>query len=263
MYVIDRDAKMTAVKSASRVIAILELFEAERRALRINDIVEALGYPQSSVSTLMKTLVASGYISFDAQERSYSPSPQLAFLGHWALGHRESVEVIQGIMRRLSDATSMSVMLGARNGITMQYIHFVVAESEFAMRLREGTQRPLHRSALGLMLMTNFDDVEAGRVIQRYQLEHPGEFEEPLSDALERLRLARIQGYFLSNNLIIQGASVLAALMPTPPNSRRFAIGIGGLTEKMNENWAEFLQALKAATQEYAEAMARLKDRGF
>lgn len=254
---------MTAVKSASRVISILELFEAERKALRISDIVDALGYPQSSVSTLMKTLVGSGYISFNAKERSYSPSPQLAFLGHWALGHRESVEIIQGIMRRLSDATQMSAMLGARNGITMQYIHFVVADSDFPMRLREGTQRPLHRSALGLMLMTNMDDAEAGRVVRRYHLEHPNEAEEPLPDVLERLNFARENGYYVSNNLVIQGASVLGMLMPTPTNSRRFALGIGGLSETIRDNTDDFLQSLRAAASEYGEAMARLKDRGY
>lgn len=254
---------MTAVKSASRVISILELFEAERKALRISDIVDALGYPQSSVSTLMKTLVGSGYISFDATERSYAPSPQLAFLGHWALGHRESVEVIQGIMRRLSDTTCMSAMLGARNGIKLQYIHFVVADSQFPMRVREGTQRPLHRSALGLMLMTNLDDAEAGRVVRRYHLENPNEIEEPFSDVLERLNFAREHGYFISQNLILQGASIVGMLMPTPPNSRRFALGIGGLTEEIQENREDCIQALRAATLEYADAMARLKDRGY
>lgn len=254
---------MTVVKSADRVIAILELFEAERKPLRISDIVDALGYPQSSASTLMKTLVASGYISFHANDRTYSPSPQLAFLGHWALGHRESVEILQGIMRRLSDATSLSAMLGARNGITMQYIHFVVADSEFPMRLREGTQRPLHRAALGIMLMTNLDDQEAGRVVRRYHLENPNEEEEPFSTVLERLNFARQNGYFISKNLVIQGASVVGMLLPTAQNSRRFAIGVGGLSEVVTENADDIVRSLKLAQQEFSVAMAKLSERGY
>lgn len=254
---------MTAVKSASRVLSILELFEKERRALHISDIVDSLGYPQSSVSTLIKTLVASGYISFNASERSYSPSPLLAFLGHWALGHRESVEIIQGIMCRLSDTTNMSAMLGARNGVTLQYIHFVFADSNFPMRLREGTQRPLHRSALGLMLMTNLDDIEAGRVVRRYQNEHPGEAEEPMSEVLKRLNFARENGFYVSKNLVLQGASVVGMLVPTMQNSRRLAMGVGGLTDVIHENVDDFVQALRVARREYQDAMAKLAARGY
>lgn len=254
---------MSEVKSASRVIAILELFERERKALRVSDIVDALGYPQSSVSTLMKTLVASGYISYNTQQRNYSPAPQLAFLGHWALGRRESVEIIQGILRRVSDATGQSAMLGARNGIALQIIHFVVADTPFPMRLREGTQRPLHRAALGIMLMSGMSDDEAARVVRRFHLENPTEMKEPFSDVLDRLNYAREHGHYLSTNLVIQGASVLGALMPTAPNSRRFAIGIGGLSNTIHENKDAFVQLLKSASQDYAAEMEKLSDRGY
>ena len=52
-----------AVKSAVRVVRVFELFEAERRALSVQDIVDALGMPQSSISSLLKTLVNEGYLT--------------------------------------------------------------------------------------------------------------------------------------------------------------------------------------------------------
>ncbi len=254
---------MSGVKSASRVISILELFEAQRKPLRVIDIVDSLGYPQSSVSALMKTLYDSGYMSFNPQNRSYTPAPQLAFLGHWALGYRESVETIQGVMRRLSDITSMSAMLGARNGIMMQYIHFVVADSEFPMRLRDGTQRPLHRSALGIMLISHMNDADIGRVVRRYYLENPNEPQEPLKDILERVHFASENGYYFSQNLMLKGAGVIGVLMPMTRNSRRFSLGIGGLTDTIKQNADFFVESLKAATDEYAVEMAKLEERGY
>lgn len=54
------------VKSATRVFELIELFEVERQPMRVSTIVEKLGAPQSSVSMLLKTLVARGYMEFDA-----------------------------------------------------------------------------------------------------------------------------------------------------------------------------------------------------
>lgn len=54
------------VKSALRVLEILELFDAGRRPLRVADIVDRMNVPQSSPSMLLKTLVARGYMDFDA-----------------------------------------------------------------------------------------------------------------------------------------------------------------------------------------------------
>lgn len=62
------------VKSALRVLEILELFDAERRPLRVADIVDRMNVPQSSASMLLKTLVARGYMDFDAASREYCPS---------------------------------------------------------------------------------------------------------------------------------------------------------------------------------------------
>ena len=95
------------VKSAVRVIEILEFFEAERRALKVSEIVEGLRMPQSSVSTLMKTLAAQGYVEFDPETRRYRPAPRLAFLGHWALGGPGNIEQVQNLMRALAEGGSL------------------------------------------------------------------------------------------------------------------------------------------------------------
>lgn len=58
-----------SVKSALRVLEILEVFDAERRPPRVTDIVEPMNLPQSSASMLLKTMVARGYMDFDAASR--------------------------------------------------------------------------------------------------------------------------------------------------------------------------------------------------
>ena len=79
-----------SVKSATRAFELLEVFERERRPLRVNTLVERLGAPQSSVSMLLKTLVSDGYMEFNPATREYCPSARVAFFCEWAtqLPHR-------------------------------------------------------------------------------------------------------------------------------------------------------------------------------
>ena len=142
------------VKSAVRVIEILEFFEAERRALKVSEIVEGLRMPQSSVSTLMKTLAAQGYVEFDPETRRYRPAPRLAFLGHWALGGPGNIEQVQNLMRALAEQTEESVLLGGQKGLFMQYLSIIESPHNLRFSLRPGLVRPLHGSGIGIMLLT-------------------------------------------------------------------------------------------------------------
>ena len=73
----DRDA----VKSARRAFEILELFERERRPLALKDILDDRGYPASSGSALLKSLVTLGYLDYDNDRRTYFPTMRIAALG--------------------------------------------------------------------------------------------------------------------------------------------------------------------------------------
>jgi hypothetical protein len=90
------------VKSAARVFELLELFDAERRPLRVTEIVQRLDMPQSSVSMLLKTMVARGYMEFDAADCSYCPSVRISFLNEWAMRAPGQRQDMQDAMRRLA-----------------------------------------------------------------------------------------------------------------------------------------------------------------
>ena len=51
------------IKSAERVLDVLGLFSEFRRPLRLHEISTALGYPQSSTTVLLKSLMILGYLS--------------------------------------------------------------------------------------------------------------------------------------------------------------------------------------------------------
>jgi DNA-binding IclR family transcriptional regulator len=224
------------VKSALRVFELLELFEAERRPMRVVEIVERLKVPQSSVSMLLKTLVARGYMEFDATTREYCPSVRVSFLGDWALrvpGHREA---IQDALRELSEATGETVLLGRQNGMFMQYLS--VIESQYALRLalHPGTMRPMHRSAIGIVLLSRLDDDQVGRLLRRYNAEF-GRSGVPakIAETMRAVDAARRQGYYESDSLSTPGSGVIAAPLATPLRGQTLGIGVGGPIARLHQ----------------------------
>jgi len=73
------------VKSAQRVMELLEFFTAERPEATVMDIVRVLDYPQSSASELLRCLVSLGYLSYDRYRRTYRPTTRVPLLGSWVL----------------------------------------------------------------------------------------------------------------------------------------------------------------------------------
>lgn len=215
------------VKSAVRVLDIFETFEAERRALTISELVDLLQIPQSSMSTLIKSLVARGFIEYDAHTRRYRPSVRLAFLGNWVLGSTDTIARIHTLAQALHDQTGETVLIGAENGLYMQYLSVVISSSTLRFALHPGLRRPLHRSGLGVMLLTRKNDADISRLVRRYNAEILEDGEKRLSeaDALQRVQTARTQGWFVSCSAFVKGGGSVATLLPLPRERTALAIG--------------------------------------
>lgn len=241
------------VKSATRVFDLLELFEKERRPLRAVEIVAMLRLPQSSVSMLLQTLVARGYMEFDAETREYCPSVRVSFLNEWATRRQGPGNTVRDAMRRLSGETGETVLLGRRSGIMLQYLS--VVESQYALRLSvsSGTVRPMHRAAIGIMLLSKMEDDDIGRLLRRYNAEHArdGTPSAKPADVMRAVESARERGYYESASLATAGAGVIATLLATPIRGQWMGIGVGGPVARLHERRKKLVAAVLAVGQDH------------
>lgn len=236
------------VKSAQRVFEILELFEAERRPLRVAEMVEKLAMPQSSVSMILKTLVARGYMEFDPRTRRYCPSLRVAFLGDWAANVPGRRQPIQDTLRQLAAQTGERVLLGRQSGMFMQYVSVTEARSMSRPVLAPGTVRPLHLSAIGIVLLSQMEDEQIDRLLRRYNAEY-GSKTDPanITRTLRAVESARRLGYFESAGLATPGAGVIATLLPTRIRTQWLGVGVAGPVALLHARRSDLLSSVMAA----------------
>ncbi len=224
------------VKSAQRTFEILELFERVCRPMRVGEIVESLGIPQSSVSMLLKTLVAHGYMEFDAHTREFCPSVRVSFLADWAIRAQGQQQSIQDMMRDLAQATGETVLVGRQNGMFVQYVSMIESWHEARLNAPPGTQRPIHRSAMGIMLLSTMDDDHIGRLLRRYNAEFSNTHGlARIATTVRAVELARAQGYYESDGTATPGAGVVATLLATKIRGNLLAVGVGGPVSRLHQ----------------------------
>jgi DNA-binding IclR family transcriptional regulator len=236
------------VKSAQRTFEILELFESQCRPMRVGEIVERLGLPQSSASMLLKTLVARGYMEFDANTREFCPSARVSFLADWAIRAPGQRQAIQDMMRDLAQATGETVLVGRQSGLFVQYVSMIESRHDARLNAPPGTLRPMHRSAMGIMLLSTMDDEHIGRLLRRYNAElgkvHGVARIAPTMKAVE---LARSQGYYESDSVATRGAGVVATLLATRIRGHYLAVGAGGPVARLHQFRARIVPAVLRA----------------
>lgn len=237
------EASDRVVKSASRVLRILELFDILRRDALVSEVSELLDFPQSSTSVLLRSMVVMGYLHFNPETRSFGPTTRVALLGSWINGSVVSNGKLNRLVERVNARTGQAVVLAVRNRTWSEYIHVVQATDPLRLFVVKGSRRPLARSGTGLALLSGLPDPE----IKRIALRHNAETGDNLciSELLEQLAQSREQGWVASYDTVTKGGGAIAMALPQFDNEERIVMGVAGLTNVLRENAAEFVAAMQ------------------
>lgn len=154
-----RDGVESAVKSADRVLAVLDLLAA-RGPSTFSAIVAALGLPNSSAHNLLQTMVRRDYLEFDAEARTYALGLRLWQVAQAYGGNRDLVEEARPLMQRVVEVTGETVQLARLDRI--ENVYLAIAESPHPMKLVSavGSRLYAHATGLGKALLSDLPDAE-------------------------------------------------------------------------------------------------------
>lgn len=238
------------VKSAERVLRILEFFDDIQREARSGEIAQHLGVPQSSMSFLLHSLVELGYIDFDRSTRTYLPTKRVSLLGAWLTKRQVRHSGLLRTMEEIGQETGETIVVAGRNGIYAQFFSVVPATRALRLHLPVGTRRPLIWSATGTVLLRDMEEKELRLLVRRTLAELPMlDGKADAHQVLAHVASARQNGYFFSRGLVTAGAGMIAMPLPAAVDARGrpLAIGISGWLGTLRRNETRFVKIMRAA----------------
>ncbi len=240
------------VKSGTRVIELLELFEQSRSPLTAAQIARELGYPKSSTSNLLRTLIDCEILSIDAAGELL-PTLKLTSLGAWVPEVLCDQLPLDEMVDAVHTATQETATLSVPNGLEMEFVAVAVGTMPIALNIARGTKFSMFGTAVGTAyLSTRTDDeIEAlhrratqeGLLLQAYT---------DLGEAMREIRLARKRGYAVAYDRVLSDTGALGVPVTGTKRKRTVVLGAGGLSSRIAREEAAIarvmIQARKLGT---------------
>lgn len=233
------------VKSAARVLQVLELFDEERRPMAVAEIATHYDWPASSTSALMASLVTLGYIEYEPRKRLYRPSVRVALLGNWIHGNLLKEGQLTRLMEHLNQATGETIVLAAQNGLQSQYLRVLQGTNALRLHLHIGTVRPLFGSGTGNMLLSAMDEAVVRKQARRFNAIGPPAKRVDIDELLASVANDSAKGYSMSLNQVTMHSGLIAMLLPTAPDEQPLVLGISGLTVRLQEHEQRYVRLMR------------------
>ncbi|MEU4724353.1 IclR family transcriptional regulator [Nonomuraea dietziae] len=150
-------------QSVERALSLLQAFTAESPERRISELAQLSGLGQSTVSRLVGTLEALGFVTHDERSGLYRLGPTVVGLAGVALNQSPVHRQARSLAQELAGELGLGANVAERHGDALFYLcHF---EGRLAPRAYTmiGSKGPLHATAMGKALLSDLgeDDIEA------------------------------------------------------------------------------------------------------
>ncbi len=243
-----------SVKSAGRVLQVLELFDKLQREIRAAEIAERLEIPQSSTSVLLNCLTQLGYLDYDSSSRTFLPSPRVTLLGTWL----DSGPIRDGSLVRmledLSRQTGDTIILAVLNNLFSRYIHIIQARKSLRFHFPVGSTRLVVWSGVGFALISGMSNERIRLLVRRSNAEaRRGQPPIDIRKTLANVEQVRKQGFFFSKNFLTPGSGSISIPLPNGIDrwGRPLAVSIAGPLDDIAPRARSIAAILKSAIQKY------------
>lgn len=248
-----------AVKSATRVLDLLEMLAAAPEQVGVSEIARRLGIPKSSTHMLLGTLEARGYVVGD-DDRRFHLNPIFSREGRSWVGGSSMVlmRLANPVMRALADSTGESSFLGvASDEAHVEYIAKAVSAHEVRCDAELGLPRPMHSTSVGLVMLAFQPAERTERFLQRGKLERvTAQTVADVRHLRRELAQVRERGYSVVRDTNSPGASGIAAPIFDAGGAVIAALNVSAPTSRFDPVLKKAAQALVRAADGVSRSLA-------
>ena len=227
-----------ALQTLDRAVAALQaLGAAGPMGLRLIHLQQTLGLTKPTTHRLMQALVDHGLARHVDETRRYHLGPSLRLLSN--LAPPEGPDLLQACtpaIQRLAEASGDTVFLGARDGLYTVCMSRATGDYPIrAITVEVGSRRPLGIGAGGLALLACLPDEEALRIVQVLTPRYAAYPLVSVEQIVASQRLARRQGYALSDGRVAQGVRGVALALTDATGQPCATIGLAAIRQRMSQ----------------------------
>lgn len=146
------------VKSAVRVLDILEALAASPDGVGFSEMGRQLNLPKSSLHSLLATLTDNGYVSFDPEQRTYSLGIRVWEQGQAYTRHRDLLREARRVMEGIVAAVNETIQLATLDGTENVYLAKVDCSHPIRLQSEVGRRLPAHATGLGKVLLAELPE---------------------------------------------------------------------------------------------------------
>jgi len=153
------------VKSADRVLQILEIIGLEREGITHGELSVNLQIPKSSLTSLLGNLVSRGYLTTNGGDRRYRLGPRVLVLAARYLNGLDLVELGHPIIRKLTRAIDESSEIAIQKGDEIMIICKEDSSRPLGRMIQLGDRAPMYATAAGKVILAHLPEEEIARYL--------------------------------------------------------------------------------------------------
>jgi DNA-binding IclR family transcriptional regulator len=213
---------------ARRVVEILDYFDDAHPEATVRDFVANYGWPQSSTSDLLASMVELGVLHRDPYARSYRLAARAALLGTASQPRIVRDGGLVTLVDRLSSQTGLAVGLFGMVDMQCQVVAWRDSsrgDGPDAFGVKGGTMMSLSACAAGWLLLSTVAEPRREGMVRRLHAEVDEAQRFPCRELLELVRGCGAQGHAFGPAGLGGEARMLAVLLPELGSGRPLAVG--------------------------------------
>jgi DNA-binding IclR family transcriptional regulator len=152
------ESAQAAVKSADRVLDLLELLARAGREMTHSDISEMLDIPKSSLTQLLKNLLVRGYVETTPNGRGYRLGDALLSLSESTGQIRNLASHAEAVLSDLTREAGESSALNQLKGDQAEVVATVLGPARLVTHMRLGDLAPLYATSGGKAILAHMPD---------------------------------------------------------------------------------------------------------
>lgn len=161
-------AATSNVKTALRVIEIMEIYAREGRSLTLTELARLLGAPMSSCLGLIRTLASLGYLYETGRRQGYYPTGRLLAIAQRIAANDPVLERVRPVLESLRDDTGETVIFGKLlDDGRVVYLDVVESANPVRYTATAGEQRQAHTNSIGRAILSALPSDERDTMLAR------------------------------------------------------------------------------------------------